>query len=209
MQDLHADMPVLQAGAPLQGAKVAVVLIHGRGSSPQDMLALVPYLPASAAYLAPTARGATWYPHRFIVPRAQNEPALSSALRAVGRTMAQVSAVGIPPEKTVLVGFSQGACLALEYAVRHPQRYGALVGLSGGLIGADDELTGYEGSLDGTPVLLGCSDVDFHIPLKRVNESARLLSALGANVDERIYPNFGHSINDDEINAMVRLIEAL
>jgi predicted esterase len=123
--------------------------------------------------------------------------------------MAQVSAVGIPPEKTVLVGFSQGACLALEYAVRHPQRYGALVGLSGGLIGADDELTGYEGSLDGTPVLLGCSDVDFHIPLKRVNESARLLSALGANVDERIYPNFGHSINDDEINAMVRLIEAL
>jgi len=156
---------------------------------------------AKIAYLAPNAAGNTWYPYRFIEPTTRNEPYLSSALHVVADAIAAANAAGVPTEKVMLLGFSQGACLALEYAARNPQRYGAVFGLSGGLIGAT--LPTYTGSLANTPVLLGCSDVDFHIPLARVQESAKAFRALGANVDERIYPNMGHTINEDEMKAVV------
>jgi predicted esterase len=188
-----------------------MILVHGRGASPRDILLLTQewqgQVPANAvAYLAPQAANSTWYPNRFVAPVASNEPWLTSALGAVGDALAQVAAAGISPGRTLLLGFSQGACLALEYAARHPQRYGAVIGLSGGLIENGDQSRTYSGSLGGTPVFLGCSDVDFHIPVERVDRTAELLASLGAEVDKRIYPGMGHTVNRDEIEAVQRLI---
>jgi len=201
----HGDQPLLRLGEPLESAAAALILLHGRGSSAREMRSLGEELAALSgakiAYLAPNAAGNTWYPYRFIEPTTRNEPYLSSALHVVADAIAAANAAGVPTEKVMLLGFSQGACLALEYAARNPQRYGAVFGLSGGLIGAT--LPTYTGSLANTPVLLGCSDVDFHIPLARVQESAKAFRALGANVDERIYPNMGHTINEDEMKAVV------
>lgn len=210
MMNLHADMPVFARGIPLKDATAALILIHGRGDSATGILGLLPYLDAPGfAYLAPDANGGQWYPGRFMIPRAQNQPWLDSALAKVGAVLAEIEAAGIAPERTALLGFSQGACLALEYAVRHPRRYGGVAVLSGGVIGADDELTGYDGSLDGTPVFLGCSDVDFHIPLERVQRSTQIARNLGGAVTERIYPGMGHTINDDEIDFVRGMLSAL
>jgi len=201
MNGLHQGQPVLTAGAPLNKAEAAMILIHGRGANASDILELAGEFDQPAmAYLAPQAAGFTWYPNRFLAPIASNEPYLSSALQAVGDVLRQVEQAGIPAEKTVLLGFSQGACLALEYAARHARRYGGLVGFSGGLIGPPGTPFEYDGSLEGTPIFLGCSDVDFHIPLERVHETAAALRRLGGDVTERIYPNMGHTINQDEIN---------
>jgi predicted esterase len=158
---------------------------------------------SDVAYLAPQAAGNTWYPYSFLVPIAKNEPGLSSALTAVGQVLAHVNEAGIPPKRTILLGFSQGACLALEFAARNAQRYGAVVGLSGGLIGPDGTPRDYQGSLDNTPVFLGCSDVDFHIPKDCVLHSAEVLQQLGGAVTTRFYPNMGHTVNQDEL-AFVR-----
>lgn len=205
-----ASVGLEERGTPLTAALAAVVMIHGRGSSPAGILALTSHLSfPNMAFVAPTAAGGSWYPQRFLAPRATNEPALSAALNTVERVLAQVEAVGIPVEKTVLLGFSQGACLVLEYAARHPQRYGGVVGLSGGLIGSDDELIGYDGSLNGTPVFLGCSDVDEHIPLVRVEQAAATFDQLGAVVTKHIYPNFGHTINMDEVEQIRALLSLL
>lgn len=193
-------------GEPLESANAALILIHGRGASARDILSLgaevANLIPSGAkiAYLAPEASGSAWYPYRFMEPTTRNEPYLTSALQVVGDLIASVRKSGIPNEKIMLLGFSQGACLVLEYAARNPQRYGAVFGLSGGLIG--DTLPTYSGSMDGTPVFLGCSDVDFHIPVSRVHESADVFKTLGAAVDERIYPNMDHTVNDDEIKAV-------
>jgi phospholipase/carboxylesterase len=201
---------MLRAGADVASARGAVIMIHGRGSSPQDILTITSHFAASdLTYLAPAAEGGVWYPQRFLVPRAANEPFLSEALGTVEQTLAYLVSAGIPQSKTVLLGFSQGACLALEFAARHPGRYGGVVGLSGGLIGADDELTGYTGDMVGTPVFLGCSDVDFHIPVERVHHTAQVFEDLGATVTKRIYPNFGHTINMDEIEHVRAILQAL
>jgi predicted esterase len=201
MNGLHQGQPVYAAGAPLEQAQAAMILIHGRGADAPDILGLAEAFNQPAfAYLAPQAAGFTWYPNRFIAPLASNEPYLSSALAVVGDVLAHIEQAGIAPEKTVLLGFSQGACLALEYAARHARRYGGVVALSGGLIGPPGTVFEYPGSLDQTPVFLGCSDVDFHIPLERVQESTAALRRLGGNVTERIYPNMGHTINQDEID---------
>lgn len=161
------------------------------------------------AFLAPQAANATWYPNRFIAPVASNEPWLSSALAVVDGLVASLVSAGISHEKIVLLGFSQGGCLATEYAARQPRRYAAVVGLSAGLIENGDQPRAYAGSLAGTPVLLGCSDVDFHIPLARVARTAQIFTALGAVVDKRIYPGMGHTVNQDEIEAIQRLLDAL
>ncbi len=157
-----------------------MVLLHGRGASARDILMLASaFEREEVAYLAPQAAGAEWYPLRFIEPTARNEPHLSAALAVVDDLVADIAAAGLPAERTVILGFSQGACLATEYAARRPRRYGGVVGLSGGLFGSDGEITAHSGDLQGTPVILGCSDTDAHIPLKRVEATASVLSALG------------------------------
>jgi predicted esterase len=206
----HAGQAVLNAGPPLPSAKGAVVLVHGRGATAQDILTLVPELgQPTLAYLAPQAAGNTWYPYPFMQPMERNEPWLSSALFRLDQLLNDVAAAGLPTERTVLLGFSQGACLALEYAARHARRYGGLVGLSGGLIGPDGTPRDYPGSFAGTPVFLGCSDVDSHIPKDRVEHTAEVLRSLGADVTLRLYPSMGHTINPDEIRQVRQILSHL
>jgi predicted esterase len=179
-----------------------MILIHGRGASAADILGVRGEIGADdIAYVAPDAPGRTWYPYSFLVPLEQNEPHLSSALATVHGIVANVAQEGVTTNRIGLLGFSQGACLLLEYIARHATRYAAVVGFSGGLIGPPGTPRQYAGSLEGTPVFLGCSDSDPHIPLARVHETRDALTALGAKVDERIYPGMGHTINRDELEA--------
>jgi predicted esterase len=199
----HQDQPVLIAGKPLDKARAAMVMIHGRGATAESILSLADELAhPEFAYLAPQAAANTWYPNRFLAPIASNEPYLSSALAMINEVLERLSEAGIPPEQAILLGFSQGACLALEFAARHARRYGGVAGLSGGLIGPDETPRDYPGSLADTPVFLGCSDADFHIPKERVLHSADVLQRLGGEVTSRLYPNMGHTINQDELDAV-------
>lgn len=203
------DTHVVRAGSEVARANAAVVMIHGRGASADGMLGLAgEFSVPSIAYVAPQAPTSTWYPHSFLAPLAQNEPALSEALAAVDRVVADAVAQGMPYERIVLLGFSQGACLALEYAARHARRWGGVVALSGGLIGPDRTPRNYTGRLDDTPVFLGCSDVDSHIPLDRVHESADVMAKLGGDVTKRIYPGMGHTIVQDEVAHMQQLLRS-
>jgi predicted esterase len=196
----HADGRVLAAGAPIEAARAAVVLVHGRGATAESILGLADDLAAPGTiYLAPQAAGNTWYPHSFLAPLAQNEPHLSSALGVLGGLLERLAAAGIPAERTVLAGFSQGACLSSEFVARNARRYGGLIVFSGGLIGPDGTPRGYAGSLAGTPVFLGCSDIDSHVPKERVLESEAVLRALGGAVTARLYPGMGHTVNQDEL----------
>lgn len=197
----HREYEMLREGKALEEAQMAMILIHGRGASAHDILELGYLLaPSEMVQLAPQAANNTWYPYSFLSPLAQNEPYLSSALAVVGDVVAQVEAAGIPAEKIIIGGFSQGACLASEFVARHARRYGGLLLFSGGLIGPPGTARDYEGSLAGTPVFIGCSDVDFHIPLQRVEETADVLADLGGSVKKQIYPNMGHTIIQDEID---------
>ena len=198
----HGGQPVLTAGEPLETATGAIVALHGRGADAEDILGLaLEVAPPGAAIVAPQASNNTWYPYRFLEPMERNEPYLSSALRTVAELVARLEASGIAAERIALLGFSQGACLALESAARNARRYAALIGFSGGLIGPPGTDFTYPGSLAGTPVFLGCSDVDSHIPKERVEETAAALSSLGAAVDLRLYPGMGHTVNRDELDA--------
>jgi phospholipase/carboxylesterase len=204
---IHQNMPVKTAGVPLAEAQIAMIMIHGRGATAEDILTLhQEFDQPQVAYLAPQAAGYQWYPNRFIAPVASNEPDLSAALATVDGLVKHIQESGIPSERIILLGFSQGACLALEYAARNPRRYGGVAGLSGGLIG--DHLPTYTGSLEETSVFLGCSDVDFHIPKERVLESATVLRGLGAVVTDRLYPNMGHTINQDEIAHVQQVMQS-
>lgn len=209
-QDPHAGQPVLTRGAPVQQARAAVVMIHGRGASARDILALAgEFAAADVAYFAPQAAGSTWYPNRFIMPVESNEPWLTSALASVARLVADVQAAGIPAQRTAILGFSQGACLALEFAARHPQRFGGVIGFSGGLIENGDRPRAYAGDMAGTPVFLGCSDVDPHIPVERVRRTEQIFAGLGAAVTTRVYPGMGHTVNGDEVAWVDALLIAL
>jgi phospholipase/carboxylesterase len=206
----HGEARVRRAGAPLQRAKAVVVMLHGRGADASDMLGLAEALAQpDLAYLAPQAPGRSWYPYSFLAPIDRNEPFLSSAMDMLDRLLDGVISEGLKLDRVVLLGFSQGACLGLEYAARHARRYGGLVGLSGGLIGPQGTPRDYAGQFAGTPVFLGCSDTDPHIPLNRVHETASVLQSLGAAVIERIYPGMGHGINDDEIKQIRTLLAKL
>jgi phospholipase/carboxylesterase len=206
----HQGQPILRAGEPLEQAQAAIVMVHGRGATAENILELAVELNQPGfAYLAPQAAGDTWYPYSFLAPLARNEPGLSSGLAAIANVLAQVAQVGIPLERTMLVGFSQGACLVLEFVARNARRYGGVAGLSGGLIGPDGTPRDYPGSLAGTPVFLGCSDVDFHVPKERVQLSAQVLQRLGGQVTMRLYPGMGHTVNQDEIDFVRGMMVAL
>lgn len=192
--------PVYSAGAKLENASAALILLHGRGATAPDILSVSTDLNFhQLAYLAPQADGNSWYPNRFIAPIDQNEPYLSAALSGLDEIVKEVDAKYIPVEKIFIGGFSQGACLAIEYVIRNPRRYGGLFAFSGGYIGPLDMQRQPNGDLRGMPAFLGCSDMDPHIPLRRVKETTALLTAMGALAEEKIYPNMGHTIIDDEI----------
>lgn len=201
---------VLTRGAPLKSARAAAILVHGRGASAEDILGLGEELRQSdIAYLAPQAPSGTWYPYSFLAALAQNEPHLGNALATVGATLDHLAREGFAPERVALIGFSQGGCLALEYAARNAKRYGAVAGLSAGLIGPPGMPRDYKGSLVGTPVFLGCSDIDGHVPLARVHESRDVLGQMGAVVDEQIYPRMGHTVNADEIVRVKKMLAGI
>jgi phospholipase/carboxylesterase len=201
---------IVRAGAPIGAARAAVVLVHGRGASAEGMLSLADALAArDVAYVAPQAPGHSWYPYSFLAPIAQNEPYLTNALNTISGVVGELGAQGVADERIVLLGFSQGACLALEYAARNARRFGGIVGFSGGLIGPEGMPRDHSGSLAGTPVFLGCSDIDSHIPLARVHESAEVLRKLGGQVSEQIYPGMGHTIIQDEIVHAQKILAAI
>lgn len=208
--DPHAGARVLHAGAELAEASSAAILAHGRGGSAQGMLDLAREIGGEdVAWIAPEALGGSWYPFSFLAAIESNEPFLSSGLALIDRLVARCAESGLPPDRVVLGGFSQGACLSAEYAARRARRYGGLVLLSGGLIGPPGTPRGYRGSLARTPVLVGCSDVDPHIPVERVHETAREFERLGAEVDERIYTGLGHTVIDDEIEAARTIVHGV
>lgn len=207
----HAGQPILRAGAAPDAAQAAMIMIHGRNAAPPNILELAPVLDRPEfMYVAPAAAGGTWYPFSFMAPREKNEPGISSGLSVIEALVNDLIASGFPPNRIMLLGFSQGACLTSEFAIRHPRRYGGVMALSGGLIGPpgttwDDVTT----SLDGTPVFLGCSDVDSHIPAERVLESEAVFRRLGASVTRKLYPGMGHTVIPDEISHVQRVMDSV
>ena len=207
-EDPHGGQPVLHAGPAIADARLVCILLHGRGASAEDILGLASELSVSdVAFLAPQAAGGTWYPYSFLAPIPQNEPYLSSALGSVERLLDGLTGKRIARERIAIAGFSQGACLTLEFAARNAGRYAAVVALTGGLIGPPGTPRDYRGSFDGTPVFIGSSDVDPHVPLERVHESTAVLRGMGAVVDERIYSGMPHTVNQDEIHALDALLK--
>ncbi len=218
----HAGQPVLGWGQPLGQAPTVVIMIHGRGAGPENILELAPVLGhPNATYLAPAAASNTWYPYSFLSDIARNEPFLSSALSVLGSLVSEIETAGIARDHIVMMGFSQGACLTTEFAIRNASRFGGVVAFSGGAIGPPGTKWATEGaestestggrprSFDGTPIFFGCSDVDPHIPEQRVIESAELCDRMGARVTRKIYPGMGHLVNDDEIAAARTLLDSL
>lgn len=207
MADAHAHESIVALGPPPEEADFSLILIHGRGASAASILSLYPQLSlANVAAFAPQAAGHTWYPHSFLAPFAANQPYLDSALHKIESLTLDLMDRGVPSEKIAVLGFSQGACLTVEFAARNPRRYGAIIGLTGGLIGPPGTPRNYSGSLYGTPVFLGTSDPDPHVPFDRVLETKEVLGSLGASVELRRYPGMGHTINEDELDACRELL---
>jgi predicted esterase len=205
--DIHANGPVARTGLSLRDADRVVILVHGRGATPESILSLAGKLPDNLgfAFVAPGASSASphprsWYPNSFLAPLAANEPGLSSGLAKIEQTVAELAAYDISPDDTILLGFSQGACLVTEFAARRARRWGGVVALTGGLIGDADAPRTYPGNFHHTPIFLGCSDRDPHVPLWRVNETEEILSRMGAEVELRIYPGLPHTIIRDELD---------
>jgi phospholipase/carboxylesterase len=206
--DPHRDQPVRHFGEPLDRAEGAVILLHGRGGSAEDILSLAqPLYRSGLAYLAPQAAGHTWYPNSFLAPIAQNQPWLDSALRKVAAVVQDAIAAGITGERILLGGFSQGACLATEFVASHPRRYAGLIALTGGLIGPPGMDLTHAGSLAGTPAFFGSGDPDPHVPFERVQQSAAIFTAMGASVTVRRYPGRPHTITPEELDFARRLLQ--
>ena len=175
-------------------------MLHGRGAGPENILDLVPLIARPAfQYVAPAAPNRTWYPFSFMADIQKNEPFLSRALSQIDGAVHDAEAGGVPRDQIVLLGFSQGACLATEYMIRHAARFGGLIAFSGGAIGPPGTTWDESGRFGGTPMFFGCSDVDAHVPEARVRESAALCERMGAKVTTKIYPGMGHLVSDDEI----------
>jgi predicted esterase len=209
--DPHAGALLLTDGAPLEQARMAVLALHGRGASARDILALTKLLELGddVAVVAPQASGNTWYPYSFLAPLDQNEPYLASALNLLDTLITYLADHDIPAERVLLLGFSQGACLASEYTARRARRWGGVAVLTGGLIGPDGTPRDYAGTLDGTPVFLGAGDPDAHVPWARVEETAAVFARLGATVTTRRYPGLPHTVSEDEIAAVQALVDSL
>ena len=201
---------IITAGADISAAKKALIMLHGRGAHAQDILSLADYLHVQDfALIAPQATNNTWYPYSFLAPQAQNEPWLSSALSIVKDIIADLNQVGITNENIYLLGFSQGACLTLEFAARNATKYGGIIAFTGGLIGDKIQPENYTGNFAGTPVFIGSSNPDFHVPVERVYATTNILKNMGAAVTEKIYNNMGHTINEDELqhaNAILKVL---
>lgn len=208
----HGGGPVVRAGTDLADADAAMLLLHGRGAPADDLVplaqAITQAVDARVAFVAPQATSGQWYPQRFTEPRAANEPWLGSALARAGELLDEIEGAGIPKERTVLLGFSQGACLALDVAAGRGERLGGVIALSGGLIGHELDEGLYARDLGGTPFFLGCGDPDPHIPRGRVEASGELLARLGGAVDVRMYPGLGHRVDEDEVEAGRALVRA-
>lgn len=213
MSDLsnpHQGQPLLAVGADLSEAQAAMIMLHGRGATAEDIIGIARIIDRpQVAFLAPEAAGRSWYPRPFMEPIEKNQPYLASALLMIAGLVARCNAAGLPPSRVSLLGFSQGACLSLEFAARSPRRYGGIFALSGGLVGETLTPESYSGSLHNTPVLIGCGDDDHHMPLTRVQQSTAIMSGLGAEVEEHIYAGMGHTINEDEIGHIQRILDAI
>lgn len=200
---------VVVSGEPLASARAAMILLHGRGATAEDIMTIAAELRRPGfAYLAPQAAGNAWYPNPFTAPLESNEPYLSAALAMIAGLLKQVDET-VPAERVILLGFSQGACLTLEFAARNARRYGGVAGLSGGLIGPPGTPRDYPGDLQSTPVFMGCSDVDPHIGRDRVEEAAEVLKRMGAAVTMRLYPGMGHTVNADEIRKVAEIVDSV
>lgn len=198
---------VIAAGKKLSGASKVLIMIHGRGASAQDILSVADYLAVNGfALLAPQATNNTWYPYSFLAKPSENEPWLSSAIALIGEVVEDVRKAGVSNEHIYLLGFSQGACLALEFAARNASGYGGIVAFTGGLIGDKIYKENYQGDFGGTPVFIGSSDPDPHVPVARVEETAVILEGMHARLTKKIYKNMGHTINQDEINTANEVI---
>jgi len=205
----HAGQPLLRTGADDASARAAMIMIHGRNAGPANILELAPVLKRpDFLYMAPAAASGTWYPFSFMFPRERNEPGISSGLAVIEELVSELLGQGFESHQIMLLGFSQGACLTSEFSIRHPRRYGGVMALSGGLIGEPgttwDDVTA---SLGGTPVFLGCSDVDAHIPAERVLETEAVFQRLGANVTRKLYPGMAHTVIPDEIEHVQRVMD--
>lgn len=209
MTHTHQNQPIRSAGASLEESEASVVLLHGRGATADSILELAGEFRNDLAYLAPQAAGNEWYPNSFLMPIESNEPELSSALQLVGNTVQTAVEAGNQERRVMLLGFSQGACLACEYVARNPMRYGGVAVLSGGLIGDQVHREEYQGDLDGTPVFLGCGDNDPHIPLERIGETKEVFEAMNGDVTQQIYRGMGHGVNQDEVRRVSQIIDSL
>ncbi len=208
--DPHAEEPLITAGAPAGAAEVAVVLLHGRGATAQGVVNLFdPVYRHGVTFLAPAAERSRWYPEAFDAPRAANEPHLTSAVERTEDAVEVAAAAGVPAERTVVVGFSQGACVAAEFAARRPRAYGGVFVLAGALPGADAADRRVDGSLSGTPVYLGCSDDDPHVPVARVRETAATFDAAGAEVTVDVAAGEGHAVTEASFDALSARLSAL
>ncbi|ELY91083.1 phospholipase/carboxylesterase [Natrialba hulunbeirensis JCM 10989] len=215
----HQGQPLVTAGTELESADAAMVLVHGRGATARSIIQMGSEVHRDGlALLAPQAQRNEWYPNSFLAPVESNEPGRTSGLQAISDAIEAANEADVPTDRILVLGFSQGACLASEYVARNPQRYGGLAALSGGLIGDEIEAADYldtetdtntDATLDGTSAFLGCSDVDPHIPEERVHETASVLEELDADVDTRIYEGMGHGVNEDELEAVASMIATL
>ncbi len=197
----HQTTNVAKAGVSASEADAAMIMIHGRGATAPSILEFANEFNTDKKLTlrAPQASGNTWYPYSFMENTEKNEPGLSSGLQEIFTIVQELKSEGIARDKIYLLGFSQGACLASEFVARHPAKYAGLFALSGGLIGDAVNADNYTGDLEGTPIFMGCSDVDPHIPKERVNESEEIFQKLGAKVTKKLYPGMGHFVNEDEI----------
>jgi phospholipase/carboxylesterase len=203
------SLEIITDGVPLNQAKKALILLHGRGAGGHDILSVAKHLKVDKfALVAPQAENRSWYPYSFLVPLEENEPSFSKSLEAIHQTVVAIQQNGIEKENIYFLGFSQGACLALEFTARNAAKYGGVVAFTGGLIGDKVYENHYAGNFEGTPIFIGTSDPDFHVPVERVNETAALLEKMGASVTKRIYDNMGHTISQDEVDLANELVFA-